>query len=49
LEITAREVGVIPRAKQNNQAQASQDTWGNQQQPANAGGWGNGPESEPPF
>ena len=52
LEITAREVGVIPRAKQNNQAQASQDTWGNQQQPANVGGdpWGNGgADGSPPF
>jgi single-strand DNA-binding protein len=52
LEITAREVGVIPRVQQNNQTQAAQDTWGNQQPPANSGGWGNGntgADSSPPF
>jgi len=44
LEITAREVGVIPRAQQNNQQQGG---WGGQQQASNAGGWGD--EQSPPF
>jgi single-strand DNA-binding protein len=44
LEITAREVGVIPRAQQNAQQQGG---WGGQQQAANAGGWGN--DNEAPF
>jgi single-strand DNA-binding protein len=41
LELTARDVGIIPRAQQNNQQQG-----GGQQA---SGGWGNGPTSEPPF
>ena len=55
LEITARDVGIIPRIQQNSNGQASQGNWGGQQQAtanagaSNGGGWGNGPDSEPPF
>lgn len=48
LEITARDVGVIPRASQNGGGQQgqSQGNWG--AAPA-SDPWGNGPDSEPPF
>lgn len=49
LEITARDIGIIPRQQQNGGGQ--QNTWGGAQQgqPA-ADTWGNGPAaSEPPF
>lgn len=45
LELTAREVGIIPRAQQN--GGQSQQQWGGQPATANAGGWGN--EGEAPF
>jgi single-strand DNA-binding protein len=50
LELTAREVGVIPRAQQNSQQNSGQGNWGNQ--PATVGGdpWGNGgADASPPF
>jgi single-strand DNA-binding protein len=50
LELTAREVGVIPRAQQNGNGGQSQGNWGNQ--PATVGGdpWGNGgADASPPF
>lgn len=54
LEITARDVGIIPRQQQNGggqqQAQQTpaQGNWGNA--PAqNSGGWGNGPSGDVPF
>jgi single-strand DNA-binding protein len=46
LELTAREVGIIPRAQQNGGGQA-QGNWGNQ--PAQADTWGNGGGAEAPF
>lgn len=47
LEITARDVGVIPRQQQNSSGGQQQGNWGDQ--PANSGGWGNGGSSEAPF
>jgi len=51
LEVNARDVGIIPRAQQaGGQAQQASGNWGAPPaQQANAGGWGNGPDSEPPF
>ena len=51
LEITAREVGIIPRAQQNGGQQRQQDTWGGSQQGAPAADtWGqNGADQGPPF
>lgn len=54
LEVTARDVGIIPRAAQSGATGAAQGGWGNQPAAApasNPGGWGNGPatETEPPF
>lgn len=55
LEINARDIGIIPRNPQQgqqqggHQSQAAANTWGNQQQASNSAGWGNGPDSEPPF
>jgi single-strand DNA-binding protein len=54
LEVTARDIGIIPRNPQQGQQGAAANTWGNQPA-ANSGGWGNapagsnGPDSEPPF
>lgn len=52
LEVTASDVGIIPRAQQNNAAPAqAQGGWGNA--PAQtSGGWGSAPagtQTEPPF
>jgi single-strand DNA-binding protein len=50
LEITARDVGIIPRAQQNGQQSQQQGNWNTQ--PANGGGdpWGNGgADASPPF
>lgn len=48
IEVVADIVGIIPTAQAQQQtAQQASGNWGGQQ--ANAGGWGNGPDSEPPF
>jgi single-strand DNA-binding protein len=47
LELTAREVGIIPRAQQSNGGGQAQGNWGNQ--PAQADTWGNGGGAEAPF
>lgn len=52
LEITAREVGVIPRAQQNGQQRQAQDTWGAQPGGGQQDTWGNGGDNgqdSPPF
>lgn len=48
LEVTAREVGIVPRVPQNGTQPAAQGNWGNA--PADSGGWGNGgSDTSPPF
>jgi single-strand DNA-binding protein len=51
LEVTARDIGIIPRSPQQGQggqSQAAANTWGNQ--PAqNSGTWGDGGTDAPPF
>jgi single-strand DNA-binding protein len=48
LEVTARDVGIIPRAQQQSQQPAAQSQgWGGQ--PQQSSGWGNGPTEEPAF
>jgi single-strand DNA-binding protein len=50
LDVVAEAVALVPRNQPTGQQQQRtqrDDGWGGQ--PANAGGWGNGPTSEPPF
>lgn len=58
LELNAREVGIVVKVPKQQGNQQGGNQWGNQppqQDPwatpgvSNAGGWGNGPDSEPPF
>lgn len=60
LELAAREVGIIAMPPRNNQQQGGRGNqsgdWGAPQEDpwatpgvSNNGGWGNGPDSEPPF
>lgn len=53
LEVTARDVGIIPRQPAANAGNgAAAGSWGNNTPVTgnvSPGGWGNGPESDPPF
>lgn len=51
LELTAREVGIIPRQPQSNQSRPAQDTWGAQPAAQQSDTWGSSPSGadQPPF
>jgi len=55
LDVTVKGVEIYPpkngggQQQGGQQSQAAANTWGNQQQASNSAGWGNGPDSEPPF